>query len=354
MEQKQTIEISSGSILRFIFIILFLLFLYLVRDVIVILLFAIIIASAINPFGRWLDKKQFPRLLGILILYFVLFGLFVFLFSLSIPFIAEEVSQLSESLPRFLAKFSASLEKFEATTSSYFDVVGPVQELLDNLSGFLQQASQSIFSFVASIFGGIFSFVAILVISFYLSVMRNGIESFLKAVTPEDYEGYVIDLWKRSEAKLGRWLRGQLLLALIVGLATYIGLSLLDVKFALVLAFIAMVLELVPNVGPVLAAIPAVIVALLQSPALGLWVVLLYVIIQQVENHILVPLVLSRAVGVNPVVVIIALLIGFKVGGVPGMILAVPIVTVVVEFFDDIAAQKEKRKSIGEATVTNF
>lgn len=344
MEQRQIIDISTATIFKFVFIVLFLVLLYLVRQVLFILLFAIIIASAVSPFGNWLDRKKFPRLLGILILYLTVFVLVVFILTLTIPFISQEVGQLTEDLPRFIARITASLEAIKGE-SRVFDIIGELRGLLDGLSQFLQESGRSAVGFIISIFGGIISFLGIIVISFYLSVMKGGINTFLESVIPDKYESYVLGLWHRSEKKLGQWFQAQLLLSLIIGLLTFVGLSFLNVKFALALAVIAMVLELVPNVGPVLAAIPAVAFGFFQSTSLGLWVIILYVVIQQFENHVLTPLILGKTLGINPVVVIIALLVGFNLGGILGMILAVPMATVIVEWFNDIAEKKEKARA---------
>lgn len=340
--KHHVVEISTVSILKFIFVILFLILLYLVRQVLVVLLFAIIIASAVGPFGNWLDRKKFPRLLGILILYLVVFVLIVFILSLVIPFASQEVGELAQDLPRFIAKVSAVLETIKGESPRVFEIITELQGLLDGLSQFLQESSQSALGFIIKVFGGAISFLGIIVISFYLSVMRGGIDTFLRSVIPDRYEDYVLDLWHRSENKLGKWLQAQILLSLIVGLATFIGLSLLKIKFALILAILAMVLELVPNVGPVLAAIPAVTIGFFQSTSLGIWVFALYIFIQQIENHVLVPLIMGRTLGINPVVVIIALLVGFNLTGILGLLLAVPVATIIVEFFNDIKKEKAK------------
>ena len=315
-----------------------------VRQVLFILLFAIIIASAVNPFGNWLDRKRISRLLGILILYLAIFLLIVFILTLVIPFFSQEVGQLTEDLPRFIAKITASLETIKGETGA-FDIIGQLQAILDSLSQFLQESSQSAIGLIVSVFGGIVSFFGVIVISFYLSVMRGGIDIFLRSVVPDKYEKYILDLWHRSEKKLGRWFQAQLLLSLIVGLMTFVGLSLLDVKFALALTVLIMVLELVPNVGPVLAAVPAVALGFFQSTSLGLWTLVLYIGIQQIENQILTPLILGRTLGVNPVVVIIALLVGFNLAGILGMILAVPVATIIVEWFNDIIEKKERARA---------
>jgi predicted PurR-regulated permease PerM len=344
MAENVHIDISSGSIIRGILLILMVIFLYVLKDVIIIFLFALVIASGISPFANWLDQKGFPRIIGVLILYLLILGLSIFVLSLVVPYVYGDISNLTGSLPKVVEQVSNSLQNAQNSSPQYLDFLSEIQNILNSLSGYLQQASQSILGLVVSIFGGVFSFIAILIISFYLSVTRKGIESFLGSVVPEKYENYVLSLWKRAEHKVGKWLQGQLLLGLIVGLMCYIGLSLLGIRYALVLSLLIMVLELVPMVGPVIAAIPAVFLAFLQEPSLGLWVIVLYIFVQQLENHVLVPLILGKTLGLNPVVVIIALLIGQQLAGIPGMVLAVPIATIFVEMLDDVARQKESRR----------
>ncbi|HVZ11041.1 MAG TPA: AI-2E family transporter [Candidatus Paceibacterota bacterium] len=343
--ERLQLDISTSSILRTILIVLLFVFLYALKEVIIIFLFALVLASAISPFANWLDEKRFPRILGVLLLYLSVLGLAVFVSSLIVPYISDDISRLTTALPEFVQKVVGSLEHVQNSSPQYFDFLNEIENILEGFSSYLQQASQSIVGLIVSVFGGVFSFFAILVISFYLSVTRKGIETFLGSVVPEQYESYVTGLWKRVEKKVGKWFQGQLLLGLIVGLMVYIGLSLLNIKFALILSLLMMVLELVPMVGPVLGAIPAAFLAFLQSPSLGLWVIILYVVVQQLENHILVPLILGKTLNLNPVVVIIALLVGQTLAGIPGMILAVPVATIIVEMLDDVARQKESRRS---------
>jgi len=338
------LDISSGTIVKAILLVLLFVFLYILKDVVIIFLFALVIASGISPFANWLDDRGFPRVIGVMALYLVVLGLAVFVLSLVVPYISDDINRLIAVLPKVVERVSSSLDAAQNSSPQYLDFLGEIQNMLSGFSSYLQQASQSVVSLVVDAFGGVFSFFAILIISFYLSVTKKGIETFLGSIIPEKYEGYVISLWKRTEIKVGKWLQGQMLLGLIVGLMCYIGLSLLHVKYALILSLIIMVLELVPMVGPVVAAIPAVALAFLQSPSLGLWVIALYVGVQQLENHILVPIILGRTLNLNPVVIIIALLVGQQLAGIPGMILAVPISTIIVEMLDDVARQKESRR----------
>ncbi len=345
MTERSQVDISTASIFRALLVVLGFVLLYLLSNVIIILLFAIVIASAVSPFVTWFEKRRVPRLVAVLMLYVMVFSLVVILSSLVLPSISGELSQLTTYLPQITRDLSTSLDNVQNDSSRYFDFVAEIQNILEVLSSYLQQFSQSALNLIISAFGGIFSFVAIIVISFYLAVQRRGIESFLQAVVPERYEQYIVDLWKRVEVKVGFWLQGQLLLALIVGLLVFVGLTLLDVKFALVFALLAMALEIVPIAGPVLAAIPAIIMAFVQDPTLAAWVFVLYVVIQQVENHLLVPLVLGKTTGLNPVVVILAILIGGQLAGIVGALLGVPAATIIVEILDDMARLKTSRRS---------
>src|SRR3989344_254835 len=339
------IEISMASILKAVAILLILLFAYLLKDVFIVFLFALIIAAAVTPFANWLESKRFPRLLGVLMLYLIIFGLIVLVLSLVIPSITEDLAQLNSALPTIVDRLSSSLENVQKGSPQYLDFISEIQNLLEGFSAYLQQSSQSVIGLIINIFGGLMSFVAIVVVSFYLAVMKKGIEGLIESIVPSEHEAYVSDLWKRSEAKVGKWLQGQLLLALVVGLMVYIGLSLMGIKFALILGILAMALEVVPMAGPVLAAIPAVFLAFLQDPAIGFWVIIFYVAVQQFENHVLVPIVLGKTVGLNPIVVIMALLIGGNLAGISGMIISVPVATVIVEILDDMAKHKEIKKT---------
>ncbi len=344
MQDHIHVDISTGTIMKVVLVILFFFFLYVLKDVLIIFIFALIIASAISPFANWLDEKGFPRLWGVLLLFLVVLSLIVGLLSLIIPYVSQDISQLVSTLPQLVAKVSTSLERVQQGSPEYLDFISEIQNILQVFSDYLQQSSQSIFGLVVSIFGGVTSAIAILIISFYLSVTKRGIENFLGSVVPEKHEEYVLDLWKRSEVKVGLWLQGQLLLGLVMGLLVYVGLSFMGIKFALILGFLAAIFEIVPMVGPVIAAIPAIFLAFLQSPALGLWVIVFYVVVQQLENHLLVPVVLGKTVGLNPIVVIISLLVGQQLAGIPGMILSVPVATIIVEMMDDFAKHKDSKR----------
>jgi predicted PurR-regulated permease PerM len=338
----QTINISFSTILRVIFVILILIFLYLVKDVIVIFLFALIIASAIAPAVNFLEKIKLPRVIGALIIYVLAIGILAFLISLIVPSVARDIKTLSSNLPEYIESLSVKFESLKNASSKYQDIINQIQGFLAGIGDLLRKSASNLFSTAMNIFGGLFSFLIALVVSFYLSVQKRGVQHIVSSFVPSQHRDYVLSLWQRSQRKLGRWLQGQLFLGVIVGVLVYIGLYLLNVKFALLLAVLAGVLEIFPYIGPVLAAIPAVILGFLQAPILGFWVLILYIIVQQLENYLIVPLVIGKIVKLNPVAVILALLVGGQLGGIPGMILAVPLAAVAAEFVRDLVKKRKQ------------
>ncbi|MBI3421239.1 MAG: AI-2E family transporter [Candidatus Sungbacteria bacterium] len=338
----QYVAISLGTMLRFVAIVLLAAVIYFIHDILLALLVAVIVASAIDPAIEWLKRLGFPRILGAIVIYLALASLFLFLIYLIFPLLFEEVQLLSSSYPALQKKIlmgfgSAGILPFISFFTDNTDALLRIpSEYLGNLSG-------GVFDTVSVLFGGVFSFVLIVVLSFYLAAQEKGIETFLRMVTPLAQEEYTIDLWRRAQGKLGRWLRAQLLLGAIVGICIFFGLTFLGVKQALFFAIIAGIFEIIPIVGPILAAIPAVITAFFSAPLLGVLTLVLYVAVQQTESHVIVPVVMQRAVGLSPLIVVIALLIGGKLGGIMGILLAVPITAIIAELVDD---WDKKKRSI--------
>ncbi len=334
---KITVNISTTTIWRIIFIGLVLAFLYAIRDVLVLLFFSIIIASAVDLPVRRLEKIKIPRILGVLFVYLISVGIIIGLLVIFVPSLSKEIKNFSSELPGYAEGIYNKFQRLQDSSLKYQRIVKEIQGILFNLGEKLKGSFDTILAKTFGVFGGLISVIIVIVISFYLSVQKNGIQNLLKVITPKEHEPYVLSLWERAQKKMAHWLQGQLFLAFVVGLLVYLGLTLLNIRFALLLAIIAGILELVPYIGPVLSAIPAVIIALFQAPILAIWVIVLYIVVQQLENYILVPLVMKKAVSLNPVVVIIALLIGGKLLGIIGVLLAVPATAILAEFFKDIS-----------------
>lgn len=329
--QSQFIDISISAILRIVFVLLGLIFLYLIRDILMIVFFAIIIAAAVSGPVGWLQKRKIPRILGVAFIYLVVFLAVGLVFSMIMPLLAEQISHLAGQFPAFMERIGLSVQQWWGN----YKIDANLQAILNQFSAKLGQATSNIFANVISVFGGLFSAMVVLVISFYLSLQEKGIKDFVLSLTPGAHQPYISNLIGRIQTKIGSWLRGLLLLMLIVGILTYIGLLALGVRYALLLALVAGFLEIIPFIGPIISMILAVIITFAQMPFLALLVVILYIVIQQFENYVIVPQVMKRAVGLNPITIIIAILIGAKLAGVLGIILSVPLTASLGEILGD-------------------
>jgi len=199
------------------------------------------------------------------------------------------------------------------------------------------------FTAASAIFGGVFSFILIIVFSFYFAVIETGVEGFLRVIAPYEHQAYVLGLWRRTRHKIGLWMQGQLLLAFIMGILVYLGLTILGVQHALILAVIAATFEIIPVFGPTLSAVPAVLIAFVDGgPSLGVLTIALYVIAQQFENHLIYPLVVTRVVGVPPLLVILALIVGWELAGFLGILLSVPAAAMIQELVSDMEARRKQ------------
>ena len=334
------INISSKTIFKVVLVFLLLYFFYLIKDVLIILFVSLILASAVDPMVDWMQSKRIPRSIGILIIYLIFFLVFSLAIYLIIPPIAAEIKGLADNFPRILDKVISSLQTFKQYSVDH-GFLDSIRENLGSVSSNLQRAAASVFSTISSIFGGVMSFFLVIVLTFYMVVEENAIKKLIFSIAPAQHQTYVMNLMNRMQRKMGMWLRGQVILCLSVFILVYAGLSILGVKYALVLALIAGITEAIPYVGPTLAAIPAIFLAFTQAPILALFTGILYYIVQLTENNLLVPKIMQKTVGLNPIISIAALLIGFNLAGIVGAILSIPVATAVSVFVKDIFNSKE-------------
>jgi predicted PurR-regulated permease PerM len=340
MLDKRTVDISTGIIFRTILIVLGIWLLYLIRGIIAILFVSLIIAAAIDPAVTWMTKKKIPRSFAVLIIFIILFLIIGLLISFLVPPIVSQFRGFVQDLPAHFEKLTQTFSGFDF----YFQSQGisfDSKNFLNNLTNDFSQSSGEIFSTTVGIFNGIISFIAILSLAFYLSVKEEGMGNFLSSIIPGEHQQYVVSLAERIRDKIGKWLQGQLFLMLVIFILDYIALSLLGIPYALFLAIFAGVLEVVPYIGPIISAVPGVLLGFLISPITGLMALAAYVIVQQFENHVIVPQIMKKAIGLNPVTVILALLIGAKLGGVLGAVLAVPLAAAGSVFVKDLLSKKE-------------
>lgn len=308
-----------------------------------VVLTAVTITASIEPLNKMLISRKIPRTLSVVMIFLSLGLLMAAGFYFFLPSFISDVLGVLDSLPRYFNTTNL-LSPFSDTSFGSSLPNLSLQNIVESLSLTLSSVTGGLFTTISGFFGGIISFILIIVLSFYLSVQNDGVGNFLRVITPDYYEEYVLDLWRRAEKKIGLWLQGQLLLAVIIGILTFLGLSILGVKSALFLSLIAMVLEIIPIFGIVLAIIPAFAIALSDGgPTLAFLVIGLYLIIQQFENHLIYPLVVRKIVGIPPILVILTLIIGLKLAGFIGILLSVPVAAILIEVLNDIEKKKASR-----------
>jgi predicted PurR-regulated permease PerM len=306
------IEISHRTIIFIIVLLAAIWFVLEIRDILYLLFIAYILKSALRPIVESLENRRIPKLVSILTIYVALIGLIMVTISSLVPALVYQTTHFINNFPKYL------------------EFIKPYYQIdIASLTQQLTPIGQNLISFTVNLFSNIVTMMTVLVFTFYLLLEHNRIENGIKRLIPDPLAEKVINTIESVESSLGAWLRGEFLLMFMIGLFSFIGLSILKVDYALPLSIIAGFMEIVPIIGPFIGGALAVLVALTTSPLLALAVLALYFIIQQLENNLIVPFVMKRAVNLTPLITIVALMIGSKLAGITGAVLAIPIVLMV-------------------------
>lgn len=319
------IEISHRTIIFTVVLIASIWVLFQIRDILYLLFISFLLMTALRPLVEWLTRFKIPRIIAIFIIYLLVFGLLGFSIASAVPLLVTQVT-----------KFVAALPSFVSRVMPYWDI---------DVRAFIQQIApigENIVRVTVGVFSNIVTTLTVLVFTFYFLLERRNIRKILLDTLGEERGKELLSVLADIEERLGAWVQGQLFLMVTIGVVTYIGLMLLHVEYALPLAIIAGILEIVPMIGPIISAIPAVFVAFTASPFLALSVAALYFIIQQVENHAIVPFVMRRSVGLSPLITIVALMVGAKLAGIVGAVLAVPFVLVAQIMTSELLTKKSR------------
>lgn len=358
------VSITSGTIIRTILIITLFALIWFLRDILLIVLMSVILASVVEPAVLFFARKNVPRILSLIAIYLFGIGLIAGLFYFFVPVILSDLAQFARALPDTVdlgavqGIFSGDTARSTITAANSFSAADLAQGLQQgaNIADLLKAeiANGGALRSISILFGGLLSFAFIVVFSFYLAAQERGIENFLKLISPMHSRDYVVDLWKRSQKKIGLWFQGQLLLGLLVGILAFLVLSILGLSTPLLFAVLIMFFELIPVFGPIIAAVPAIAVAFTEGlhPAAqvfavgpgftaALTIAIAYFIIQQIESQVLNPQIIRKVTGIPPVLVILSLVIGAKMAGILGILLAVPVTAIFMEFLNDIAKERK-------------
>jgi predicted PurR-regulated permease PerM len=332
--EKQKIEISWSSLWRVLAMIILGLALFYMKNVIGMLIVAVILSSALHGPVTYLEKKKIPRLLSVITIYLVGIGVIALLLYTIVPVTLIQLKYLLTHISNLKIPI---LDLFGSV-----DIVSKINQGISGLVDALFYGGGNITNFISVFLGNVFFAVVSLVLAFYLTLSRDGVEKFIRAILPLSKEEYAVSLYLRTRKKLGRWLSGQLILSFIVGFLTFIALLVLGVDYALVLALIAGIFELIPYVGPIVVGAITFLIILPQSLTTALIAIFVFFIIHQIEGHVLVPFVMSKAIGTDPLIILIAVLAGAEIAGIVGALVAVPFGIIFEEIVDEWSVRKRR------------
>lgn len=309
------IEISHKTIVFTVVFLGSIWFLYFIGDIVLQLFIALLLVSILNPFIVKLSKLKIPKIISILLSYVLIFSLLGFAIGSILPPLIEQTTNLANNLPFYLQNLG--LQKYTNE-----EVLKQMVSQLGSVPGQIIKAGFSLFSNILSI-------LTVAIFAFYLLIVRDRLETSIEFLFGKDKTKGITNLINILEIKLGGWARGQFILMLLIGVLSYLGFIILGIPYALPLAMIAGIFEIVPYIGPILSSIPAIILGFSISPFLGFAAIGLSVLIQQLENYVFVPKIMEKSTGVSPVITLISLAVGFRLAGIVGMIISIPMVIIV-------------------------
>ncbi len=348
MNKKISVSITPSTIVITLLIVTGVYLLWYLRGLALLVITAIVIASALEPGIEWFKRRRIPRILAVTLMYLLVFGSLFGIIYFFFPPILADTENFVSTVPLYLntlnlpTSLSGGMPLGTAAAGSH-----QAQSLFDTLisyrSAFSADTSQGAFRLISTVFGGVFSLFIVVVLSFYFAIQETGVEDFLRLVTPQEHESYVVDLWHRAQKKIGQWMQGQILMSVIVAVTIYLGLLILRIPDALLIAVFTAIAEIIPIFGSFIAGFPAVIIAYSGGGiAPALFVAGLFIIVNQFEGNLIHPLVVKKVVGVPPILVLIAIIAGGDLAGFLGVLLAVPLAAVLREALSDF--EKRKRR----------
>lgn len=306
------IEISHKTIIFAVLLLLSLGLVFILRDLILELFVALLLMTILGPMVKTLSKHKIPRVVSVLVTYFLVIGILVGVISLIVPTVIDQTTSFINALPDYLANIGVTSIISSEVINAFVNNVG--------------SAPGAIFQFTFSIVNNVVAILTVLVFAFYMLVSRDKLEDQLGIFFGEEKKKELGDVIDTLEKKLGGWARGELILMFAIGIATYIGLRVIGIPYALPLAILGGIFEIVPFLGPIISAVPSVLIGFGISPLTGLGVAALTFLIHQLEGYVLVPKVMEKSAGVSPLVTLISLAVGARLAGMVGAIISVPVV----------------------------
>ena len=347
MTEQQKINIGNSTIVRVILFVVLTLILLQIKDILILILVSIVVASFVESGVFFFKRFKIQRSLSVPIIFAIGISVIIAVFYAFVPIIFRELSGVISLISSYLPS-SSNIDSQSIKGATKFVVNlsnnGSLTDVLSNIKTATASLSEGVTAVIGNAFGGVVNAILVTILSFYFSIQERGIVTFLRIVTPTKHEKYVVGLWARTQQKIGLWFQGQLMLGVIVGSITFIGMAIMGLQYSFLIGVVTGIAEIVPF-GVVFATIPALLFALIQEGTLFAFKVLIfYVVLHEIESYVLSPLIMRRVVGIPPLVVLLAFLIGITLAGFWGALLAIPVAVFVLEYMSDV----EKKKSLLE------
>jgi predicted PurR-regulated permease PerM len=351
--RRVKVELSALSIAKstaaILMVLLLAYFILNISNILILFFIAFFIAAALDPLIDTLQRLRLPRVLGLGLVYIVSFVLIALMIASLLPIIAEQLVGIARMTNDVIVGISTPgqgnypfAEQIRPLVDELYKAVD-VKALAMQLQNSLQLVSTQIVSLGGNLWSvlmfitnGLMNLLLIAILVFFMTVDEKAVENFCITVFPNKYSEYISERMQMVKIKIGHWIRGQFLVCLISGAATFVGLALMGIEYSVILSVIAGVMMVIPVFGRVFAWLIALPIVLSQSPILALYMTIFYLAISQIENNIMVPLLMNKAVGLSPILIIFALLVGGQFLGLLGLVLAIPMATIIAIFLKDL------------------
>ncbi len=336
MNSEKILDISWGTIFKIAVAALVFYILYLVKDIIIWFVFALVISILLNPVIDLLQKKKVPRAMAVILVYFGIFGIITLIIYISASFLIAEIQQFIQFFPRYLDQVSPFFLGLGVP------IFSDIESLVKNFGVGLEKAISGVGSALFAIFGGIVSTLFVITTAIFISLEHKFAEKSLSLFFPQRYETSVLTIWQRSQKKVSGWFLTRVLASLFVAVLSFLVFVVFDTQYKFSLALIAGLFNFIPFVGAVFGGLVIFLVASFDSLLKSIFVVVAFTVIQQIENNVFTPLISRKIMDIPPLLVLISLAVGGELWGLIGAIIFVPLAGILFEFFREFL---QKRKA---------
>lgn len=335
MENEKILDISAKTVIKLSLAVIFFYFLYVLKDILMWLLFAVIISILFEPAIDFLQKKKIPRIFGSIIVYALIFGILSVFIWLIVPIFSSEAREFIESFPSYFEKISPLMKKLG------FQAFENLEVFMKSFENILGAMGANIFNVLFAVFGGIFATLFVIITAIFLSIDEKVIERSLILLFPKKYENFALQVWTKSQKKVAGWFLARIISCLFVGLASYVAFLTFNVKYSLILALLAGVFNFIPYIGPLLTTILLFLVVFPAEAMKAIFVLISFILIQQIDNYILCPILMKKIVNIPPALVIISLAVGGRLWGFLGALLIIPLAGILFEFTNEFLKKRK-------------